>query len=68
MREEELRQQLLELKNSTLDDGLDIRKNVCEQIRLAVEASLDRLRIEQTQENPKEGSATSGTMDNRVTR
>ena len=68
MREEELRQQLLELKNSTLDDGLEIRKNVCEQIRLAVEASLDRLRIEQTQENPKEGSATSGTMDNRVTR
>ena len=68
MREEELRQQLLELKNSTLDDGLEIRKNVCEQIRLAVEASLDRLRIQQTQENPKEGSTTSGTMDNRVTR
>jgi len=68
MREEELRQQLLELKNSTLDDGLEIRKNVCEQIRLAVEASLDRLRIEQTQENPKESSTTSGTMDNRVTR
>jgi len=68
MREEELRQQLLELKNSTLDDGLEIRKNVCEQIRLAVETSLDRLRIQQTQENPKEDSTTPGTMDNRVTR
>ena len=67
MREEELRQQLAELKNSTLDDGLEIRRNVCEQIRLAVETSLDRLRIQQTQENLKEGS-TSGTMDNRVTR
>jgi hypothetical protein len=68
MREEELRQQLLELKNSTLDDGLEIRRNVCEQIRLAVEASLDRLRIQQTQENLKEGSTTSENMDNRVTR
>ena len=53
MREEELRQQLAELKNSTLDDGLEIRRSVCEQIRLAVEASQERLRIQQTQENPK---------------
>jgi hypothetical protein len=53
MREEELRQQLAELKNSTLDDGLEIRKSVCEQIRIAVGTSLDRLKIQQTQENPK---------------
>jgi len=52
-REEELRQQLAELKNSRLDDGLEIRRSVCEQIRLAVEASEERLRTQQTQENPK---------------
>jgi len=68
MREEELRQKLVELKNSTLDDGLEIRRNVCEQIRLAVEASLDRLRIKQTQQNPKEDSTNSGNMNDQVTR
>jgi len=50
---EELKQQLAELKNSTLDDGLEIRRSVCEQIRRAIEASQERLRVQQTQENPK---------------
>jgi len=67
-REEELRQKLAELKNSTLDDGLEIRKSACEQIRLAVEASLNRLTIQQTQENSQEGSPTSENMDNRAAR
>jgi chromosome segregation ATPase len=67
MREDELRQQLAKLKDSTLDDGLEIRKNVCEQIRRAVEASLDRL-TQQTYENPKEDSPTSGNMDDRAAR
>ena len=68
MRAKESRQQLAELKNSTLDDGLEIRRSLCEQIRLAVEASLDRLTIQQTHENPRESSPTSGTMDNPAAR
>ncbi len=65
VQEAELRQQLAKLKESTVDDGLEIRRSVCEQIRQAVEASLDRLRI-QSQDAQKEDSSTSGNTDNRV--
>jgi len=68
MREEELRQKLAELKTSTLDDGFEIRKSACEQIRLAVEASLNRLTIQQTPETHQEGPPTSENMDNQAAR
>lgn len=67
-REEELRRQLTELKKSTLDDGMEIRKSVCEQIRTAVEVALNRLMAQSPQENPEESSPSSETMNNRVAR
>ena len=51
IREEELRQKLIELKNNTIDDGLEIRRNVCEQIRTAVEVALNRLMTQSGQGN-----------------
>lgn len=68
IREEELRRQLTELKKSTLDDGLEIRRSVCEQIRTAVEVALNRLMAQNTQENPEQSSPSSETMNNRVAR
>jgi uncharacterized phage infection (PIP) family protein YhgE len=67
IREEELRQQLTKLKDNRLDDGLEVRKSICEQIRRAVEASLDRL-AQQTEEKPKEDLPTPGDMDDRAAR
>ena len=49
--EVDLRQQLIELKKNTLDDGLEIRRDVCEQIRTAVESAVNRLMIQNVQDN-----------------